>query len=250
MSETRAEPLNLRGHVNRFFSVFVVYLALTPERIITAYAVTSGEKLDGKELRGLIDLTEEAGVRVDAVVGDAAYSEKDNLELAKEREIRLVSRLSEAVTHGIHKNASNFAFNKDAGRYVCKAGHMSVRTAIMGKKKREKTGSSAVKTYFFDVEKCKVCPYREGCYKEGSRSKSYSVTLISKTHSEQQAYQETEEFKILAKERYKIEAKNSELKHGHGYAVASGRGLFGMQLQGAFTVFAVNMKRIFTLIGE
>jgi hypothetical protein len=73
---------------------------------------------------------------------------------------------------------------------------------------------------------------------------------MSTIHSEQKAYQETEEFKNLAKERYKIEAKNSELKHGHGYDVASGRGLVGMQLQGAFTIFAANMKRIFVLLGE
>ena len=212
------------------FFGYKTHLALTPERIITAYTVTSGEKADGKELDGLITLTESAGIKVDSVVGDTAYSEKDNLEMAKEREIRLVSKLSESVTHSPNKSSLNFVFNKDAGMYVCKAGHMSVKTSITGKKKREETGSAAVRSYFFDVEKCKVCPYREGCYKEGSRSKSYSVTLMSKTHSEQQTYQETEEFKALAKERYKIEAKNSELKHGHGYDVASGRGLFGMQL--------------------
>jgi hypothetical protein len=38
-------------------------------------------------------------------------------------------------------------------------------------------------TCFFDVEKCKCCPHRDGCYKEG--------------------------------------AKNSELKHRHGYDTAS-----------------------------
>lgn len=251
LAQSKDEDARL-GHktADTSFFGYKTHLALTPERIITAYAVTSGEKPDGKELDGLITLTENAGVRVDAVVGDAAYSEKDNLELARNLDIRLVSRLSESVTHSPNRNSTNFVFNKDAGRYVCKEGHMSVKKAVSGKKKREETGSTAVVSYFFDVEKCRVCPSREGCYKEGSRTKSYSVTLMSKNHSEQQAYQETEAFKTLAKERYKIEAKNSELKHGHGYDVAAGRGLFGMQLQGAFTIFAVNMKRIFTLLGE
>jgi transposase len=232
------------------FFGYKTHLALTPERIITAYSVTSGEKPDGKELEGLITMTESAGIKVDAAIGDAAYSERDNLEMAKNRKIRLVSKLSESVTHSPNKNSPNFTFNKDAGMYVCKAGHMGVKKTITGKKKREITGSAAVRSYFFDVEKCKACPYREGCYKEGSRTKSFSVTLMSSIHSEQKAYQETEEFKNLAKERYKIEAKNSELKHGHGYDVASGRGLVGMQLQGAFTIFAANMKRIFVLLGE
>lgn len=60
-------------------------------------------------------------------------------------------------------------------------------------------------------------------------------------------FQETEYFKDRAKERYKIEAKNSELKHRHGYDVASSSGLIGMELQGALTIFAVNLKRIIRL---
>ena len=41
---------------------------------------------------------------------------------------------------------------------------------------------------------------------------------------------------------------NSELKHGHGYDTASSAGLFGIEIQGATTIFAVNLKRIITLI--
>lgn len=60
----------------------------------------------------------------------------------------------------------------------------------------------------------------------------------------------TEHFKEMAKERYKIEAKNSELKHRHGYDIASSSGLIGMEMQGAMTIFAVNLKRIIKLISE
>ena len=75
---------------------------------------------------------------------------------------------------------------------------------------------------------------REGCYKEGAKSKTYSVTIKSTEHKEQEAFQKSEEFKEIAKERYKIEAKNSELKHRHGYDIASSAGLFGMEIQGAW----------------
>lgn len=87
----------------------------------------------------------------------------------------------------------------------------------------------------------------EGCYTKGAKSKTYSVTLTSDEHSEQMAFQETEYFKTKSKERYKIEAKNSELKHGHGYDVAISSGLLGMQLQGEMAIFAVNLKRILKL---
>jgi len=35
-----------------------------------------------------------------------------------------------------------------------------------------------------------------------------------------------------------------------GYVVASSSGLVGMQMQGAMTIFAVNLKRIMTLMKE
>ncbi|QCT01771.1 transposase IS4 family protein [Paenibacillus algicola] len=57
---------------------------------------------------------------------------------------------------------------------------------------------------------------KEGCYKEGAKSKTYSVTIKSGVHAKQMAFQESEAFKEKGKERYKIEAKNSELKHRHG----------------------------------
>jgi len=63
-------------------------------------------------------------------------------------------------------------------------------------------------------------------------------------------FQKTEEFKEIAKSRYKIEAENSELKNGHGYDTASSTGLFGMEVQGATAIFAVNHKRIITLLKE
>lgn len=47
------------------------------------------------------------------------------------------------------------------------------------------------------------------------------MTIKSTEHKDQEAFQNSEEFKGKAKSRYKIEAKNSELKHRHGYDVAS-----------------------------
>ena len=50
---------------------------------------------------------------------------------------------------------------------------------------------------------------KEGCYKDGAKSKTYSVTIKSDIHKSQIAFQESEYFKEKSKERYKIEAKNS-----------------------------------------
>ena len=227
------------------FFGYKTHLALTEERIITAATITSGEKHDGKQLEDLVEKSRKNGIEVDEVIGDAAYSEKDNIKYAKEEKFRLISKLNPAVSHGNRKNEDKFEYNKDTGMYVCKAGHMAIRKARQGKKD---SSINQANTYYFDIEKCKCCPHKDGCYKEGSKTKTYSVTIKSIPHQEQMNFQETEYFKERAKERYKIEAKNSELKHRHGYDVASSSGLVGMELQGALTIFAVNLKRIITLI--
>ncbi|PCD80784.1 IS5/IS1182 family transposase [Lysinibacillus fusiformis] len=243
-----ADPDARVGHksVDSSFFGFKTHIAMSDERIITAAVVTTGEKSDGKYLKELIEKSKTTGMEIDTVIGDAAYSEKDNLQLAKTEEFQLVSKLNPQITQG-GRTKEEFEFNKDAGMYVCKAGHMAIRTARTNKKN---VGKNQRQTYYFDIEKCKVCPLREGCYKEGTKSKTYSVTIKSMEHAEQEIFQNTDDFKKLARSRYKIEAKNSELKNGHGYDVASSAGLFGMEMQGATTIFAVNLKRILTLLKE
>jgi hypothetical protein len=229
------------------FFGYKTHIAMTEERIITAATVTTGEKNDGKQLETLIEKSIQAGMQVENVIGDAAYSEKGNIQYANENEIKLVAKLNPAITQGCRAKEDEFEFNKDAGMYVCKAGHMAIRKARQGKKG---VADNQTHTYYFDIEKCRVCPFREGCYKEGAKSKTYSVSIKSNEHTEQAKFQETEYFKEKSKERYKIEAKNSELKHRHGYNVAKSSGLIGMELQGAMAIFTVNLKRILKLIDE
>ena len=171
---------------------------------------------------------------------------KTCIKRANKNNMKLVSKLNPSVTQGFRKKEDEFQFNKDAGMYVCKEGHMAIRKARQGKKN---VSTNQTDTYYFDIEKCKICPQKEGCYKDGAKSKTYSVTIKSDIHKSQIAFQESEYFKEKSKERYKIEAKNSELKHRHGYDVASSSGLIGMEMQGALAIFTVNIKRILKILG-
>lgn len=239
------------GHKSADTSFFgyKTHLAMTPERIITAAVITSGEKHDGKQLQELVEKSEANGVDVGAVVGDGAYSEKDNIKYAEEKQIKLASKLSKSVTHGNRVN-DTFEYNKDAGMYVCAAGHMAIRKAKQGMKVDKKGCDTKVETYYFDVEKCKRCEHKEGCYKEGAKSKSYSVKIKQDIHIKHMEYMESDEFKELYKERYKIEAKNAELKMNYGYQNADGCGLLGISIQGASAIFLSNMRRIEKLMEE
>lgn len=188
-------------------------------------------------------------MEAEMVIGDKACSEQKNIEAAQDGGYELISRLNGIITQGNRTKEDEFEFNKDAGMYQCMAGHLAVRK-YLDRREKEKKNKNPRMTYYFDVEKCKRCPYRDGCYKEGAKKKTYSETLKSDAHSKQAEFQETEHFKEKMKERYKIEAKNSELKHRHGYDTASSSGLINMEMQGAMAIFAVNLKRIIKLINE
>ena len=230
------------------FFGYKTHIAMTPERIITAATVTSGEKHDGKELQTLVDKMESNGVEVEAIVGDGAYSERDNIKYANENDIKLVSKLSNAVLNGNNnrKTKLEFYYNKDAKMYVCPNGEMAIRKEVHDKKTSD---SSTYETYYFNVNKCMNCPLKDKCgFKDGQRTKSYSVTLkLADLHKEHNDKQETQEYIELAKERYKIEAKNAELKNQHGYAHSSYAGIHGMTLQAGVSIFVVNLKRILRL---
>ncbi len=241
------DPDAKMGHKSADSSFFgyKTHLAMTEERVITAAVVTSGEKGDGPELPKLLEISQENGIDVDTIIGDGAYTGKKNLKLTSGQNSKVVARLNVTIAQGTRKDEDKFDYNKDADSFVCPAGHMAIRKARQGKKN---VGTNQIQTYYFDVEKCKTCSLKEGCYKEGAKTKTYSVSIRSDLHQEQIDFQETDYYKEKAKHRYKIEAKNSELKNLHGYDRAISYGITNMQMQGAIAIFAVNLKRILKLM--
>lgn len=69
----------------------------------------------------------------------------------------------------------------DADFVVCPAGERSRRKAIQGSKT---SGESRSLVYYFDVEKCKNFPLREGCYKPDAKSKTSSIRIIAEHYKE------------------------------------------------------------------
>ena len=81
---------------------------------------------------------QETSMEIDTVIGDTAYSEKDNIQYTKEKQLELASKLNPMITQG----------NR-------------------GKNQKE--------TYYFDIDICKQCPLKDGCYKEGGKSKRITI---------------------------------------------------------------------------
>jgi len=228
------------------FFGYKTHVAMTEERIITGLEVTTGEAFDGAHLEKIVEQSRDSGVVVEEVCGDTAYPTKDNLDYAKQNNIKVIAKLNPTLSNIINREESNFFFNKDANAYQCPAGHLSIKSTRNSRKCT--SNRNPIIIYFFDVEKCKLCPLKDGCYKDGAKSKTHSISIPSDTHIEQQAFQETEYFKQRAKQRYMIEAKNAEMKQAHGLGEADSKGLIAMRLQSYFTAFVVNVKRIVRLL--
>lgn len=124
-------------------------------------------------------------MEIGTVIGDAAYSGVGNILYAKKNELELVAKLNPQITQGTRTKEEEFEFNKDAEIYVCKAGHMVIRKARQGKKD---IGKNQRNIHYFDIKKFEICPLHEGCYKEGAKSKTYSVTIKSTEHKDQEAF--------------------------------------------------------------
>ena len=91
-------------------------------------------------------------------------------------------------------------------------------------------------------------PY--GYYVNSFLSTYYSVTIKSDTHIAQMDYMKTEEFSDYYSHRYKIEAKNAEIKLVYNYEKSTACGQSGVTIQGATTLFLANLKRIYKLEDE
>lgn len=76
--------------------------------------------------------------------------------------------------------------------FVCPAGHLAMYKRVQGKKVDK---INQVMTYYFDIEKCKVCPLKDGCYKAEAKSRTYSVAIKPDEHKEQEIFQRIEHFR-------------------------------------------------------
>lgn len=229
------------------FYGYKTHEAMTPEGIITAATVTSGEVADGPMLQQLVEQSRQNGVGVNTVIGDTAYSGDKNLKLAADEEdgFALVARVNPMLQGGNMEKEDGFIYNKDANTCVCPAGHMAKTKRLVTY--RPGKGNQRV-IFGFDRAKCSVCAHRGECLKGRSNMKTYSVSLRTPEQEAQMAFQETDMFKAQARMRYKIEQRFSHLKNLYGYDRANSYGLSGMQMQAAVTIFSANIMKIIRLI--
>jgi transposase len=120
----------------------------------------------------------------------------DVLRDAAKRLLRTVvkrhPKLENPIVHHGGERQEGFEYNKDADFVICPAGQHNTRKAMQGSKQ---SGNSRSLVFYYDVEKCKTCPLSEGCYKPGSKSKTYSIRIIAERFEEQIEFELSDTFK-------------------------------------------------------
>lgn len=236
---------------NDFFG-YKSHVAMTTERIVTGLEVTSGEAPDGKYLPQLVEKSKKAGIKVKEVIGDAAYSGKDNLTYGKTENIKIISKMNPVIAKGRKEKEDGFEYIKDANTLRCPMGKIAFNQIIVPGKRYKDGYRNPKIVYSFAMEDCKDCVNKDKCLgKTRDRGRRYSIKILEGVHKEQEEFEQTEYFKErLKKERYKIEAKNAETKNVHGLNKAKSVGLSRMRIQSYIVHITTNIKRIIKKMEE
>ena len=238
------------GHKSQdtMFDGYKEHLAVDVESgLVVAAEVTGGEASDTPAGERLVDaMAASETLELERVIGDGAYGSTAMMlkAAAEEGGFDLVATPNHMLgASQSNYQAKGFTYNKDADMLVCPAGHMAAKW-VTRHYKHEK--NDHVRVYHFDVDTCRTCARREGCYKEGAKTKTCSVTILTELQEEYLRKTKTEEFKSHFKRRTAVERANSELKSGRGGGLRKARyyGKEKMTMQTAVALFVYNLKKI------
>jgi len=235
-------------------------VAEEPEtELITEVEVTDASAGDGKSLLPLLDRVEEhLAVKVEQAIGDTAYGEADNRVACAKREIDLVSPLARPTDPEVDKSA--FVLDEERGMLTCPGGQ------TVGEPRQIKDPQGRlVRQFMFPRALCSACQFFARCVRSRKSGESASgkvsgtarrgigrtVTLhyheaVLRAARERQA---TPEFRVVYRERAKVERKIAELM-GRGLRRARYVGRRKKRLQAYWTAAVVNLKRLFKLAKE
>lgn len=234
-----------KSEKDEFFG-FKNHIAVTEnEQLITGLVVTNGNESDTHHFEELIEQSLENGIKITEVLGDTAYSSAKNIELAEEKNIKVISKLHPCV--GAFKRSDEYIhFNKDADTFECVMGYLATKH----KPRKRKRGSCDIE-YSFSAQNCQNCPYKKACVTNKSdKYKRIWLNEKSDIHMKQKAFQETEYFKERYRRRPIIEGKNADLKSNYGLGKTRSTGLQSMKLQSFITAFTANAVKITKLVTE
>jgi len=208
-----------------------------PFQAITSVAVHGANESDQHQVVPALDQIERTcGAVPETLHTDCGYGSGNNIVAAKERGTDLAAPIGSKGPDEGKATLGDFTFDAAGNVTSCPGGDAPVEhRAIRG---------STLRLAIFAPEACAGCPYRGACptrTRWGKRVLSFKATEVAV--AQRRIEQETAQFKERHKIRSGIEATNSELKRGHGFAKLRVRRRVRVALAVRLKVLAVNIKR-------
>lgn len=219
------------------FCGYKAHIGCDESEIVTSVDLLSGNENEGSEknVRSLLEKEREQGVEYRSVVGDALYDSAENRKAIHEEKTLEGERVRAYIpSRRKEKGLDRFHYMKERDRVICPAKQLSI-----GKSPHEQGW-----LYYFSVESCKNCPYREDCppLNEGRVrvfvSEDYQLKLLD----------EDSERKEALKIRSKVERRFGGGKKWLGLGRARYRGKWRVAIQVLMTFLVMNVKRMVKLL--
>jgi IS5 family transposase len=219
------------------FCGYKVHVGCDESEIVTSLDLLSGNENEGAEsnVRSLLEKEREQGMEHGAVVADALYDSAENRKAIHEEKTQNGEPVKAYIpSRQKEKNLNRFRYEQQRDRVICPAQQVSI-----GKSPHEQGH-----LYYFSVESCQDCPYREDCppLNEGRVrvfvSEDYELKLLD----------ENPERKEALKKRSLIERRFGGGKKWHGLGRARYRKKWRVAIQALMTFLVMNVKRMVRLL--
>jgi len=219
------------------FCGYKVHVGCDESEIVTSVDLLSGNENEGAEekVRSLLEKEREQGMVHGAVVADALYDSAENRKAIHEEKTRDGDPVKAYIpSRRKDKSLDRFRYERKRDRVVCPAQQVSI-----GKSPHEQGH-----LYYFSVESCRDCPYREDCppLNEGRVrvfvSEDYQLKLLD----------ENPERKEALRKRSLIERRFGGGKRWHGLGRARYRRKWRVAIQAIMTFLVMNVKRMVKLL--
>jgi IS5 family transposase len=223
---------------NHPFCGYKVHVGCDESEIVTSLELFSGNENEGaeKNVRSLLAKEQEEGMEHEAVVADALYDSAGNRKaIHEEKTTKGESVKAYIPSRQKEKWLDRFRYVKKEDRVMCPAQQFSI-----GKSPHEQGH-----LYYFSVESCRNCPYREDCppLNEGRVrvfvSEDYQLKLLDENSERKEA---------LKKKRPIVERRFGAGKKWHGLGRARYRGKWRVAVQAMMTFLVMNVKRMVRLL--
>lgn len=219
------------------FCGYKVHVGCDESEMVTSVDLLSGNENEGaeKNVRSLLEKEREQGMEHGAVVADALYDSAENRKAIHEEKTTEGEPVKAYIpSRQKDKNLDRFRYEMKGDCVICPAKQVSI-----GKSPHEQGH-----LYYFSVESCRDCPYREDCppLNEGR------VRVFVSEHYQLKLLDENQERKEALRRRSLMERRFGGGKKWHGLGRARYWGKAKVAIQALMTFLVMNVKRMVKLL--